>query len=79
MVLKKYRFVYVDEAGLCVISLGCCGFSDFSALYFHLNREKKMDALGSFIWSFQINNLGITQGFNLSCKDVFSLVDRWEM
>lgn len=33
-----------------------------------------MDALGSLIWSLQINNLDITQGFSLSCKDVFSLV-----
>lgn len=38
-----------------------------------------MDALGSLIWSLQINNSDITQGFSLSCKDVFSLVDRWGM
>lgn len=36
-----------------------------------------MDALGILMCSFHINNLGITQVFNLSCKDVFSLVDRW--
>lgn len=54
---------------------GVLRFFRFSALYFQLNRENEMNALGGLIWSFQINNLGITQGFNLSCKGVFSLVD----
>lgn len=61
---------------VCVLFLWVLGLFRFSALYFQLNRESKMDALGSLIRSFQIDNLGITQGFNLSCRDVFSLVDR---
>lgn len=76
MFLKKYRFVYVGEAGLSVISLGCWGFSEFQ-LCISSWTENKMDALGSLICSFHINNLGRTQVFNLSCKDIFSLVDRW--
>lgn len=75
MFLKKYRFVCVGEAGLSVISLGRWGFFRFSALYFQLNRENVVDALGSLICSFHINNLGVTQVFNPSCKDVLPLVD----